>query len=454
MEQHKPTTPFGRRPLALAHVASEAVANARPPEKAAHKWDVFRAICAARERIGVSARALAVLDALLSFHPETVLTGESLVVWPSNRQLALRAHGMAPATLRRHLAALVEAGLILRRDSPNGKRYARKNRGGEVALAFGFDLGPLVARAEAFEALAAEVEAEARALRLLRERISLCRRDIAKMIATGIEEGISARRPAGWAEIDALYRGLVGRIPRSADRAALEPIAEDLSGLAGEVLNLLKDHAKTRFLGASESQDERHKQNSDSESPVESEPGCRGGRVREPHPRGPAAGMPERSYPLDLVLCACPDIATYAKGGIGTWRDLAAAVALVRPMLGSAPMPGTRRGPSWATRPPRSRSRPSCSAAARSGRPAATCAPCPAKPGPVSSRSGPCSWRWSAGTCGRRSGGRHRPDPPGRDRDRRSDGGATCEPSPGFPLARRGEGKPAATLAGAARKGG
>ena len=55
---------------------------------------------------------------------------------------------MPASTLRRLLAVLVEAGLIVRRDSPNGKRYARKGRGGEITLAFGFDLAPLVVRAE------------------------------------------------------------------------------------------------------------------------------------------------------------------------------------------------------------------------------------------------------------------------------------------------------------------
>ena len=121
-------------------MATQATAKARPPDKAVHKWQVFRAICTAKARIGVSERALAVLDALLSFHPETMLSGEGLIVFPSNQQLALRAHGMAPATLRRHLAALVDCGLIIRRDSPNGKRYARKGRGGTVEMAFGFDL--------------------------------------------------------------------------------------------------------------------------------------------------------------------------------------------------------------------------------------------------------------------------------------------------------------------------
>src|SRR6202167_4747078 len=193
MDSHISTTPFGRRALTLAHVANQAVAKARPPEKAVHKWQVFRAICTAKARVGASERALALLDALLSFHPETTLSGEGLIVFPSNEQLALRAHGMAPATLRRHLAALVDCGLVIRRDSPNGKRFARKGQGGAIETAFGFDLGPLVARADEFEASAEEVRVEERVLRLVRERVTLCRRDIAKMIATGVKEGVRGR---------------------------------------------------------------------------------------------------------------------------------------------------------------------------------------------------------------------------------------------------------------------
>lgn len=45
------TTHFGRRPLAHAQIASRAVANARAPAAKAHKWTVFRALCAARERL-------------------------------------------------------------------------------------------------------------------------------------------------------------------------------------------------------------------------------------------------------------------------------------------------------------------------------------------------------------------------------------------------------------------
>jgi replication initiation protein RepC len=342
MQSHQPTTPFGRRPLTLAHVATQMASSSRPPDKVVHKWKVFKAVCIARPRIDVSERALAVLNALISFYPDTTLTGEDdLIVFPSNELLCLRTHGMPASTLRRQLAALVDAGLIVRRDSPNGKRYARKGRGGEIKLAFGFDLAPLVVRAEEFEGMAQEIEAEVRAVKLAKERISLCRRDIAKMIATGIEEGVPTRRvgqgPANWQELHSVFRGLVEGLSRTASREELEAAADALSIFADDVLNLLGNRIKTTNTSANESPDERHKQNSNSDSPIELEPSLQKGRAAraEPSPRSLTAA--ERTYPLGMVLSACPDIVDYAKGGIVNWRDFLATAAVVRPMLGISP---------------------------------------------------------------------------------------------------------------------
>jgi replication initiation protein RepC len=342
MQSHTPTTPFGRRPLTLAHVATRMAASARLPEKAVHKWKIFRAICTARPQLGVSERALSVLNALLTFHPETTLTGEDeLVVFPSNEQLSLRAHGMPASTLRRHLAVLVDAGLIARRDSPNGKRYARKNRAGAIELAFGFDLSPLVVRSDEIENLAKEVEAEARALKLARERITLCRRDIAKMIATGIEEGVvmggAGQGPPSWQEIHATFRALVEEIPRTATREQLEPMADFLSAFADDVLKLLETHIKTENPSGNESQTERHIQNSNPDSPIEVEPSLREGRAERAELNPQTSAATERTYPLGMVLSACPDIVDYAKGGIANWRDFLATAAVVRPMLGISP---------------------------------------------------------------------------------------------------------------------
>jgi replication initiation protein RepC len=338
MQSHPSTTPFGRRSLTLAHVAGQAVAKQRNPETIVNKWTVFRDICVARSRLGVSERALTVLDALLSFHQETTLSGEGLVVFPSNENLSLRAHGMAPATLRRHLAVLVTQGLIVRRDSPNGKRYARKGRGGEVELAFGFDLAPLVTRAHEYAALAEQIRAEERALKRVKESITITRRDIAKMIEMAIEEGVALvaaiEGASDWMAVHVLYRGIVGRIERNAQIADLEAIAGDLAGLAAKILMALENHVNAPNMGGNESQNERHKHNSKPDSLIESEPAFRkdAGATILTHtkPSEPA----ERTYPLSLVMKACPDIADYAKDGIGNWSDFIATAEKIRPMLG------------------------------------------------------------------------------------------------------------------------
>ena len=128
MQSHQPTTPFGRRSLTLAHVATQMAASARPPDKVVHKWQVFRTICTARPKLAVSERALAVLNALLSFYPETTLTGEEeLIVFPSNEQLCLRTHGMPAIDLA--AAAGGAGGLWTDRSAGQPERQALRAKG-------------------------------------------------------------------------------------------------------------------------------------------------------------------------------------------------------------------------------------------------------------------------------------------------------------------------------------
>jgi replication initiation protein RepC len=341
MEQHLSTTPFGRRGLSLAMVANQTIAkrwreNAETAvsDTPVHKWQIFRAICEGKAALGVSDRALAVLNALLTFHPETALTGQGgLVVFPSNRELGLRAHGMAPSTLGRHLHALVASGLVIRRDSPNGKRYARKGQDGEIGLAFGFDLTPLVARAEELERYAEAARAERRELALVRERITITRRDIVKMIAAGVEENVAA----DWPGIHSLYAGLASRIPRNGVRSELEPIAAELTDLADEIQNILESHVETRKSISNDPQFEQHKQNSKTNTPTEFEPSLQEGWGGRPQPDRQARTPLQRTYPLGMILQACPDIIDYAKQGITNWRDLLAAAEVVRTALGVSP---------------------------------------------------------------------------------------------------------------------
>lgn len=325
-------SPFGQRPLSLAMMASEAAAKACPAEKIVHKWQVYRAICEAKAAIGVSDRALAVLNALLSFHGQTTLQAGELVVFPSNRELALRAHGMAPATLRRHLALLVDCGLIVRRDSPNGKRYARKDASGEIERAFGFDLSPLVVRAEEFEALAEAARAERRAIAMLKEEVSIYRRDIAKMIAVGLEEGASG----DWALFHGRLRDLAAGSAGALDRAELEARAIALAVLREELRKTLETLINLQNMSANESQIEPLYLNSKPDPLIESEPAFeKAGPVRAV-PLSETLPQPA-VYPLMMVMKACPDIADYARAGISSWTDMMEATALVRPLLGISP---------------------------------------------------------------------------------------------------------------------
>jgi replication initiation protein RepC len=354
--------------MSLAMVASQANARDfadRPGTSGTvvHKWRLFRALTEAKTALGVTDRALSVLHALLSFHQETALTlpvadrratdedGEGtagIVVFPSNRELSIRAHGMAPATLRRHLACLVDAGLIIRRDSPNGKRYARRGQGGEIESAFGFDLTPLVARAEEIENLAEEVRAENKAVRLLRERVTLLRRDIVKMIATGLEEGVSG----DWQGLHMRYAALSSRFVRNLSHADLEALANELAALSAEIRNALESHVNLQKKSGNESHSERHIQNQITDS-FDLEPSLQKGwgemlpsneqgppspsAPKSPNVHHPKPSTP-RTYPLGMVLEACPDILDYAtKDGIDNWRDLATTAATVRSALGVSP---------------------------------------------------------------------------------------------------------------------
>ncbi|OYU47224.1 MAG: replication initiation protein RepC [Rhizobiales bacterium PAR1] len=353
------TTPFGRRSMSLGLIATQAQARAVEPEKTVHKWKVFTALTEAKDRLGLPDRALAILNALLSFHQETTLTaGDPLVVFPSNEKLAARAHGVAPTTLRRHLAILVDAGIVIRRDSPNGKRYARRGEGGAVSEAFGFDLTPLVARAEEFEALAAEVQARKKALRLARERVTLARRDITKMIALGLEEAL----PGDWMGLHAAYLGIIAGLRRSADVAALTTTAADLTDLACAIANHLELFVNSSIPDANESQNGAHKQNSKTDL-HESEPASKNdrGEIDALQPEqsehaiselddpltAPAEAHPAMGTPLGMVLEACPDILDYAEAPTGegqletptirNWAAFLKTAALVRAMLGISP---------------------------------------------------------------------------------------------------------------------
>ena len=317
--------------MTLALVKSQLETSERRTDRSVDKWKLFRDVCEAREALGLQDRTLAVMNALLSFYPESALSEEhGLVVFPSNAQLSIRAHGIAGTTLRRHLAILVEAALIQRRDSPNGKRYAHKGRDGGIEEAFGFSLSPLLARAGEIATLAQEVAEERQRFRRAKEALTLCRRDIRKLISAAIEEGADG----DWFAVEAHYLALIGKLPRTPNRMDVETVLDDLAMLRDEIVNMLEMQVKTEKTDGNDIHDGRHIQNSNPDSTYVFEP-CsekeQGRKVIAPLETATA-------FPLGMVLKACPQITDYGPGGgIAGWRDLMAAAVVVRSMLGVSP---------------------------------------------------------------------------------------------------------------------
>lgn len=323
-----PCSPFGKRGLSFGMLRINALVRECPQGTPVHKWKVFRDISAARSALGVPDRALIVLSALLSFHPDAVLTAGSpdLVVFPSNRYLSLRSHGMAASTLRRHLAALVDHGLILRRDSPNGKRFARKSVDGGVEVAYGFDLGPIIARASEFDRMARQIEEEVRLLRNRRQRFTVLRRDIVKMIAAGVEAGIAI----DWPGTHGKYQAIVSRAPRTPTAEALEPIIIELQDLAHHILGVLNAHLGEPAVAPAASRDVEADGNASPRlltlRPTASTDPDHNRRTDRPE-----------NVPLRFVLDACPDVIDYARGEIRSYSELLTTATLVRPLLGISP---------------------------------------------------------------------------------------------------------------------
>ena len=336
------TTPFGGGSMSARLFARQkAVADRQEKLRAGDggndggqtdKWQLIRALTEAAGQYGLGDRTIGLLEALLSFTTERMLDGsQPIIVFPSNRELSLRSRGMAPATIRRHLSALVEAGLIFRRDSPNGKRFCRRDDHGQVEDAYGFDLSPLALRAGEIHAAADKARAEDKAIRALRSEITLHRRDVAKIIACAMEEG----REGDWEGLAAELGSIAITMPRNAPSADLERRREQLLILREQVEDTYLKTLSEEEMSANDVNSERQQQNSNTDSSFEIsgyDPNT--GEVEKPETQAP-----ERKLALSLARFrrTCPQIGDYAKDGIAGWADLIKTADLVRSMLGVSP---------------------------------------------------------------------------------------------------------------------
>jgi replication initiation protein RepC len=311
-------TAFGR-PRSATQVSCEG------PDK----WALLDRLTTAADCFELSHRTLTVLKALLSFLPSRhIPDGAAGIVFASNARLSERLHGMPESTLRRHLAQLVRVGLIARHDSPNRKRFAR-NRGGAIALAFGFDLSPLVVQSDMIETAAQAAEARRERLQALRDRVLVLRH---ALIRQGGAEGVAneagriLRRKPDEAALTLLENALRDALESPAtivDEAEAEPVSPAPS---------------TGQMSASDGENERHIQDSikpyfDSEQQI-------GPKNALSHSADNIDGQgkePKKGVTLAEVVAACKEIKSFFPEAMRNWSDIVRIGDQIAPMLGIDP---------------------------------------------------------------------------------------------------------------------
>ncbi|SEW36539.1 replication initiation protein RepC [Aliiroseovarius sediminilitoris] len=160
--------------------------------------------------IGLKAGDMMLLDTLGAFtQAQDWEEGQRPIVWASNAYL-MEQTGFSLSALKRHARRLAEIGVVAFKDSPNGKRWGRRDADGRIVEAYGFDLSPLSARVEEFEQLHAELQAERELCQRLKRQVTVARR----MIRARIEAAVSGALRGPWAQFTNLFEELLDRLPR------------------------------------------------------------------------------------------------------------------------------------------------------------------------------------------------------------------------------------------------
>lgn len=196
--------------------------------------DLFKIARLASRALGLPAGCRFVLDQLCAAYRGQLVEGRMLV-WPSNAFLVEKT-GLAERTVRVCLAQLIAEGLIQAKDSPNGKRYAER-RGDAIVRAFGFDLGPMLARMSEFKDRIVAIEERERENLAGFDQITIHRRFIASALETLRERGIDVERLGVAGECVAL----TGDAPRRSARVSPLPCLALWKSLRERVDELLKD---------------------------------------------------------------------------------------------------------------------------------------------------------------------------------------------------------------------
>jgi replication initiation protein RepC len=192
-EGHCAYAPTGLRKLTISLLQATRAAEdfSGLPPNISRPSQILSALKSAASCLGLPTRLVHVIDWLFKFtQPQDWEPGHQPIVWPS-AALQRDALGLSETQVKAINRGLIAAGLIAMKDSPNGKRYGKRNREGHIVEAYGFDLSPLAARYDEFIQLAAAAKEERIERGKLRRRATIARNGMTQILETVTEQGLT-----------------------------------------------------------------------------------------------------------------------------------------------------------------------------------------------------------------------------------------------------------------------
>src|SRR5271170_7666692 len=331
-------TAFRRLTPGLIKVDRMAEEFSGLPDGVTVHGQLLGAFKAAAPRLGLATRLVHEVDWLFRFtQPQDWERGARPLVWPS-ALLQQEALGVSETQAKRLNRYLIERGLITMKDSPNGKRYGRRDARGRIVEAYGFDLSPLAARYKEFVQLAEEGRAERAAMGRLRRRATIARKGIAQILETARDYDL---RGEEWPTLEREAQAIVQELKRAELPSDLEATVVSLERRQYEARNrlemLLKDVNKVPSQPENAPHQYTYKQNpypqqdtviaSKTSSKPQEDPAPVSAAPETP--TRPEKGMVHGIHPEELVKLA-PRLKSYLRRPNPTWSEIIDAADWLR----------------------------------------------------------------------------------------------------------------------------
>lgn len=279
----------------------------------ADKQALFEAARVAAKVLGLSTNCRFVLDQLCGVYGGELIENR-ILVWPANEYLVERTN-ISERSVRYAISQLIREGIIVAKDSPNGKRFAQRSARGQIIRAYGFDLSPLIHRLDEFKQRLQAIKDAERERMAVYDQMTIHRRAAQETLRTIAEV---------FPDVDTS-----DLTQRALELAKVTPRRGAKGSAVGacEEWQQLRQEAETRYYSATGGNNCRHKDNNKYTPDQSCNNGYEDVRAQQP---------PREAFNAGDLAKACPDAMEFV-GEIRNDRELVGMVSRLRGSFGVSP---------------------------------------------------------------------------------------------------------------------